>query len=196
MDRSDVKGLYFITPIANVPSIRKCGILSHNLSSKMPHQSIAMSEIQDKRKNKQVPGAGMLHDYVNLYFDAHNPMLSKVRNMNDQICVLRVDKSVLDLPDVIIADRNAAKDYVRFYPTIDGLAGLDKKRVFAKYWTNARDQYEAWDLRAVKCAEVLVPKRVEPKYILGAYVANRTALESFKKLESNLLVEIKSDIFF
>jgi hypothetical protein len=196
MERSDVKELYFITPIANVPSIRIYGILSHNLSSKVPHQSIAMSEIQDKRKNKQVPGAGMLHDYVNLYFDAHNPMLSKVRKMNDQICVLRVDKTVLDLPDVVIADRNAAKDYVRFYPTIDGLASLDKNRVFARYWTNARDQYEAWDLRAVKCAEVLVPDRVEPKYILGAYVANGAALDVFNQLRIRLSVSIKSDIFF
>jgi hypothetical protein len=67
MDRSDVKELYFITPIANVLSIMKHGILSHNLSLKVPHQSIAMSEIQDKRKNKQIPGAGRLHDYANLY---------------------------------------------------------------------------------------------------------------------------------
>lgn len=196
MDRSDVEELHYITLIANVPSIMRYGILSHNLSLKVPHQSIAMSEIQDKRKNKYIPGAGRLHDYANLYFDAHNPMLCKRQSLNDDICILRVEASVLDLPNVIIADRNAASDYVRFYPTTDGLADLDKDKVYARYWTNARDQYEAWVLKAIKCAEVLMPNKVETRYVLGAYVANQVALKKFNQLNIGLNVCIRNDIFF
>jgi hypothetical protein len=196
MNRSDVTELYYITPIENVPSIMKHGILSHNFSSRLSHRTVAMPEMQAKRKNKQIPGAGKLHDYANLYFDAHNPMLCKVQSMNNRICVLCIDKLVLDLPDVIVADRNAAKDYARFYSAKDGLAALDKDKVYARYWTNARDQYEAWDLKAIKCAEVLVPNSIDPKYILGALVANQTASESLGKLESKLPVEIKGGIFF
>jgi len=58
----------------------------------------------------------MLHDYANVYFDAHNPMLSKCRNRNDEICVLRLNPNVLDFPGVIVTDRNAATDLVRFRP--------------------------------------------------------------------------------
>lgn len=196
MKRTDITELHYITPIANVPSIIKYGILSHKLSQKLPHDSLAMEEIQSKRKNKQIPGARKLHEYANLYFDAHNPMLSKRRNQNDQICILCVNPSVLDLPDVIISDRNAASDWVRFNSVIDGLKALDKDQIYARYWTNVINQYELWEQKSIKCAEVLVPDSVEPKYILGAYVANQTALQAFQRLNIKLTVLIKSDMFF
>ncbi len=196
MDRKDIKELYFIAPIENVPSILKYGILSHNLSKKLHHRSVAMPEIQDKRCNKKIPNAGNLHDYANLYFDAHNPMLSKVRSKNNEICILGVDPEVLDLPGMIVADQNAASNYVRFYPKADGLAAINKDTLFAKYWTHPQNQYEEWAHKSIKCAEVLVPDKVESKYVLGAYVANQTALVAFNKLNIGLTVEIKSDIFF
>ncbi len=196
MKRADVKELYYITPIANVPSIMKYGIVSNELSKKLPHKSLAMEEIQSKRNTKKIPGARKLHQYANLYFDAHNPMLSKRRNQNDQICILRVSTSVLDLPDVIISDRNAASDWARFNSVIDGLAALDKDQIYAKYWTNANNDYELWEKKSIKCSEVLVPGNVESKYILGAYVANQTALKAFQQLDISLTVSIRSDIFF
>ena len=196
MERSDVKELYYITPIANVPSIMQCGILSNERSKNLRHESLAMEEIQSKRKNKQIPSARKLHEYANLYFDAHNPMLSKRRDKNNQICILRVNTSVLDLPDVIISDRNAASNWARFDSVIDGLAALDKDKIYARYWTNANNQYDLWENKSVKCAEVLIPDRVEPKYILGAYVANQTALKAFQQLNIQLTVSIINDIFF
>jgi len=196
LERADVKELYYITPIANVPSIMEHGILSHEFSKKIPHKSIAMQDIQARRKNKQIPGARKLHQYSNLYFDAHNPMLSRRRDQNNQICILRVDSSVLDLRDVVISDRNAAADYVRFDTVKAGLAALDKDKIYARYWTNANNQYELWEQKSIKCAEVLIPDRVEPKYIMGAYVANQTALRAFKELKIQLTIGIKSDIFF
>lgn len=198
MDRSNVKELYFITLISNVRSIIKHGILSHNLSAKLPHDdSIAMQEMQEKRKVKKIPGTNKkLHDFANLYFDAHNPMLSRRRDQNDKICVLRINAEVIDLPDVIISDQNASSDYARFYPVSMGLAAIDKDRLFARYWTHRDNQYEEWAHKSVKCAEVLVPNKVEPRYILGIYVANQTALNAIKKLETDLTVCIKSDIFF
>ena len=113
MNREEITELHFITPIANVPPIMKHGILCHKRAGKVDHHSVAMAEIQERRTNKRIPGAGTLHDYANLYFDAHNPMLSKLRAQNDDICVLRIDPKVLGLPGVIIADRNAASDWVR-----------------------------------------------------------------------------------
>jgi len=196
LERADVKELYFITPIANVPSIMQHGILSNKLSKKLPHKSLAMEEIQDRRKGKRIPGARKLHEYVNLYFDAHNPMLSKRRDQNNQICVLRVNPSVIDLSGVVISDRNASADYSRFYTVKEGLTALDKDKIYAKYWTNAQNQYDYWEQKSIKCAEILVPDRVESQYILGAYIANQTALKVFKKLRIQLTVSIRSDMFF
>jgi hypothetical protein len=197
MDRSDVKELYYITPIANVPSIMRYGILSHNLSKNVSHNSVAMQEIQNKRIDKVIPGTDKhLHDYANFYFDAHNPMLSKVRRHNNEICVLRINATVLELPSVIISDQNAASGYARFYTTKDGLTAIDKDTIFAPFWLHPENLVAEWRHGSAKCAEVLIPQKVEPKYILGVLVANQTALESLKKIESKLPVDIKSDIFF
>ena len=176
-------------------SIMKKGILSHALSKNLPHESLAMEEIQSKRKNKQIPGARKLHD-ANLYFDAHNPMLSKRRDRNNQICVLSVDPSVLDLPNVIISDQNASSNYVRFYPVKGGLEAMNKNIIYAPFWLHPDNQLEEWAHKSAKCAEVLVPDRIESKYILSAYVANEIALRVFHQLNIQLTVSTRSDIFF
>jgi len=196
MNRVDVTELHFIAPIANVPLILKYGILSHRLAEKHVHDSVAMQEVQDRRKDKQIPGARLLHEYANLYFDAHNPMLSKRRDQNDTICILRVAHAVLDIPDVIISDRNAASDWAGFYPVAKGLQRIESDRLFARHWTHQEDQLEEWRHKSEKCAEVLVPDRVEPRYLSGAYVVNAIALATFQALNIGLSVSINDDIFF
>jgi hypothetical protein len=196
MNRADVTELHYITVLAHVPSIMQHGILSHNLAAQLAHDSVAMPEIQERRRNKQIPGAGSLHEYANLYFDAHNPMLSRCRGRNDDICVLHIDTAVMDLPAVIVTDRNAAADWVRFWPVPSGLSMIEKERVFARYWTHPNDFYEERKHKAEKCAEVLVPNRVDLRFIVGAYVANQAALVAFEGLNSQLPVSIRSDMFF
>src|SRR6185503_7843314 len=195
MNRIDVTELHYITLIETVPSIMQHGILSHTLADQLPHRSVALPEIQERRRNKHIPGAKMLHDYANLYFDAHNPMLSKCRNRNDEICVLRVNSSVLDLPGVIVTDRNAATDLVRFRPMAEALEHLDVARLFARYWTHQDDLYDQARHKAEKCAEVLVPDRVDTEAIIGACVANQVALASLQALNAGLPVEIHRMFF-
>lgn len=188
--------LHFITAIANMPSILARGILSHRRARSCPHQSVAMPEIQERRKNKQIPGARSLHEYANLYFDAHNPMLSMRRTENDSLCVLRVTPDVLDLAGVIIADRNAASDWAKFLPVDAGLQQIDSERVFARYWTHPDNPYEEMSHKSEKCAEALVPDCVETRFIVGAYVANQTALSAFNALNTGLPVQVNGDMFF
>ncbi len=196
MNRQDITELHFITAIDNVPSILEHGILSNRRAAQLAHTSVAMEEVQDRRREKRIPGAGLLHEYANLYFDAHNPMLSRRRDRNDTICVLRIDHAVLDDPGVIVADRNAASDYVRFYTAAAGIQALDKALVFARFWTNADDPYEAMRLKSIKCAEVLVPDSISPDLLIGAYVANQRALGAFEALGTRLPVVINSAMFF
>ncbi len=109
---------------------------------------------------------------------------------------MQVDAKVLDLPGVIIADRNAASDWVRFSRIGDGLKALDRDRVFARYWTHPKDLFEEMRHKSEKCAEVLVPDCVMPSFLLGAYVANEVALQKLQQLNIGLPVRIRSDIFF
>lgn len=196
MNRCDISELHFIAPILNMPSIMHHGILSHNLACRIAHNSVDMPEIQERRRNKQIPGARTLHDYANLYFDAHNPMLSKRRARNDEICVLRVNATVLDLPGVIVSDRNAASSWVRFFPVAEGLRTIDRDRVFAQFWIHSQNPYDEMRHKSEKCAEVLIPDRVTPNYLIGAYVANDRARVSFDAQDISLPVEVRGSMFF
>jgi hypothetical protein len=193
---SDLTELHYISPIANVSSILQHGILSNIRANQLAHATIALPEIQERRKNKQIPGARTLHDYANLYFTAHNPMLSYRRRSNDSICVLCIQPNVLYTPGVIIADCNAASDYVRFLPVSSGLTMLDRNRVFAKYWRHPGDPISEWRHKSEKCAEVLVPDSVPSQFIFRAYVANQNALAAFRTIKTHLPVTIHQDLFF
>jgi hypothetical protein len=50
--------------------------------------------------------------------------------------------------------------------------------------------------RSRKCAEVLVPDRVESRYIIGAYVVDITAAKRLSAQGFALPVAIDSDLFF
>lgn len=196
MNREEVIELHYVTAIANVPSILRHGILSHQLATQLVHDSVAMPEIQERRQNKQIPGARPLYEYANLYFDAHNPMLSRCRARNSEICVLQVSAAVLDLPGVIVASRNASSGWARFGTVELGLTTVNRERVFARYWTHPNDPYEEMSHKSEKCAEVLVPDRVEARIVIGAYVANQAALLAFQKMNTGLPVSTPGGMFF
>ena len=197
MDRNHIKELYFITYIDNLPSILKLGILSRNavVRKKTNFKDVSEPGVQDRRAGKKIPGTSKeLHDYANLYFDAHNPMLSARRSENNKICVLRINTNVLDLKGIIVTDMNAARD-CRFMPLDEGLSSIDRNKVYMINWKDPNDWINEYRQAGIKCAEILVPEYVESRYIVGAYVANRIALDAFKQV-SDLEVEIKSGLFF
>lgn len=195
MNISDIYELYYIVPISNVASIVNNGILSHNEARRAHHLSIAEQGVQERRQNKKIPGTNKcLHDYANLYFDAHNPMLSARRAVNDTICVLRIKSEVLLLDGVIVTDQNASRD-CWFKSVSEGLPLLKHSEVFAEFWISKDDFMEGYRLKGVKCAEVLVPRCIHPSFIFGAYVANTIALNNFRQV-SILPAEIKENMFF
>jgi len=194
MNRCDVEELHFITYIENVPSILNRGILSHNKSRRLMLRDISEGGVQELRTKKKIPGTNKnLHDYTNLYFDAHNPMLSARRSENDEICVLRIKNIVLNIDGVIITDKNAARDC--WFKTVDeGLPLLNKGEIYATFWIND-NPIKNYKHAGIKCAEVLVPYCVHPDYIFGAYVYNSTALNNLYNL-SDLDAIIKRELFF
>jgi hypothetical protein len=154
-----VTELHSIMPIANIGSVMERGILSYEGATKLRHHSVALQPVQDKRDQKQVPGGLKLHQYANLYFHARNPMLFKRKDEALELCVLRISTQVLHLNGTVISDQNAASDYVRFlHPTQWEL--LDFDDIYAMNWLHL-DTITYWRRKARKCAEVLVPHRVE-----------------------------------
>ena len=195
LNLSDLSELHYITDISNVPSIMANGILSHNLAKKLPHKSVAMVEIQERRDRKRVPRGKLLHDYVNLYFHARNPMLYKRKDLHTKLCVLSIDKAILNLQNIVITDRNASCNFAKFAPSPSGLSGVNTSLVFAEFWTDQNPIIKDYK-KSVKCAEVLVPNKVDVCYIIGAYVSCSEAKFELEKITPNLNVTINSHLFF
>jgi hypothetical protein len=196
MERDQLCELHYITPISNVPSILDRGLLSHTLAMKIRHDSIAKAEVQDRRRKVVIPHGLPLHHYVNLYFCARNPMLFARQGQHDLLAVLRIDTAVLDLPGVVVSDQNAASRYARFGASPAALRFVDYQRVFAKYWTAPDEPIAEWRNKSIKCAEVLVPRHVEPMFILGVYVSGQRGNDLIVNLATSLRVTVDPDLFF
>jgi hypothetical protein len=184
-----------ITLIDNIPSVLKHGILSFAQAEKIPHLSVALPAVQDKRDAKRVPGGLALHEYANIYFDARNPMMSRRQNEASRLCVLRVSMEILKVPGAVITDQNAASKYVRFL-TPDHIQYMDLDYVCARNWKHPGDQIEEWRHSSAKCAEVLIPKRIPPEFVIGAYVLNSACKSQLEAHGFTLPIQLNSDIFF
>lgn len=192
---SRVKEFQCIMPLANLVSVLRYGILSHEGAAKLQHQSVALQAVQDIRDGKQVPGGLKLHQYANLYFHARNPMMFKRKDQAAELCVLRVSTDVAKLPGVVFADCNASSKYVRFLaPSQSRLLKFDD--IFAMDWRHPDDQIRQWRHAAVKCAEVLVPHRVQPSFLIGAYVLDASVAKGLTQAGFQLPITIDSALFF
>lgn len=195
MTYDDVLELHLILPTENLESVLEQGILSHNQAQAVPHSTVALEDVQDRRRGKSVPGGRMLHDYANFYFHARNPMLFRRKEQHAGLCVLSVRRETLEIPDVVIADCNASSDYVRFGAFPDALAWLDKDRLYARDWRHT-DRIDYLRHKSEKCAEVLVPGRLSPVCIRGAYVSCPATRDVLSAQFPRLRLKVSPDLFF
>ncbi len=123
-------------------------------------------------------------------------MLFKRLNLHETICVLGISSDVLDLPNVVITNQNAASKYVRFASAPDGLSIVDGAKTFAVSWKHPDDQIAEWRHTSAMCAEVLVPDCVPPRYIECAYVSDGAAKNNVDDLGLGLRAMINRPLFF
>jgi hypothetical protein len=198
MERTRIQELHYITDMANVASMLERGILSYRRAERMAsgHISVADTEVQARRARKRVwvgPSSRLLHDYASLYIDARNAMLfALLRSRQGDLAVLAIDPAVLEVDGVVVADRNAAAFAPLFLPAEEGIATLDEAVVYAKWWSGSREA------RQRRMAEVLVPDRVAPAFIRGAYVSDNAAAERLRGhlRERSLAIRVSPWLFF
>lgn len=195
IEKTKQTGLYNIQVIDNIPSIMRRGLLSNERANRIRHISIAMDAVQERRNNVKIPNGLRLHQYANVYFDPHNPMLSARRDKNEDICILKFDYHILDIPGVIISDMNASSDYANFYPPDKGMDMIDFNIVYDTYWTRG-DYFEQRRRKSIKCAEVLVPYFIPYSYVLCAAVYNKVAAKKLQDVGFDKQIVIEPRVFF
>lgn len=189
------KYFYNIMPIKNIPSVIQHGILSFDKTYSLPHKSIALSSVQDRRDNVHIPNGGRLHSYANLYFTYHNPMLYKRQDEAQDICILAIDQSVLNIEGCVLSDKNAASNMVRFYSPEEGIRNINFDLVFAQNW-NDQNPYAKSFKSASKCAEILIPACIPYEYIVGACVVNKENEENLKQLGFDKNITVNPKVFY
>ncbi len=204
--------LYFITPIANVPTILQQGILSKKRATLLNPVDISAQEIQDRRDGKVVlnpdrDAAGKkaldIHRCANLYMRAHNAMMYVRKDKGDTLCVLRVDAHILSRQEVVATNMNAAKNEAHFSQARDFSFSPESARLHREplgYVFEDKNNNRLMEKRkAVRQAEVLVPYKLHPSFIRGAYVANNVALAALQAALPNpapIPIDIHPSLFF
>ena len=122
-------------------------------------------------------------------------MLYKRKEQVATLCVLRVSLDVLQLEGVVLADCNASSDYVRFLPPANWRV-LDFDDILALDWRHPDDPIAQMRHRSRKCAEVLVPHVVEPRFLIGAWVVNGTAEGKLRAIGFSLPITVDAGLFF
>ena len=200
MNRKELQELYYICPIANILSILTQGILSNKRANKIQHESCASEEVQKLREQVVIPGGRPLHNYVNLYFNARNPMMYYLKDGHRGMIVLSISPDVLDIPGTIISDSNASREFTRFQPAPEGLSMIDEEAIYAEYWTHPQDSIEEYKHKGAMCSEVLVPDKVDAKYIMQTYVSCEQSHESIvavlKSASTAIKVTTNGHLFF
>jgi len=195
--KPDVKGLYYITHINNLPSILTQGILSHTQITEraIPFTSIYDPQIVSHRQNKKAGDKSLWH-FANLYFQPRNPMLYRViseKNKND-IAIVSVLPTVLSLLDTWVSIGNAASTPSEILPTNKGLPFI------YEMWDVIRNEWwkeEDGSKRKIM-SECLVPNVVPPNYIDAVYVANHETAERVRamNLPTSVPVVPEPQMFF
>lgn len=216
IDKDSIDELYYMCDIANLISILEHGILSHRRVDRkiMGHTDISNDGVQENRSRKRIerPEASKkpmsLHRHTPLYLNPHNGMMhSLTRNNNDKdkhksLCVLRVDKAILNRRNVIFSDKNAACSSTSFFtPDAFKLESPASEYLSLPYgYVPDEDPLVREERKQTRQAEALIPYEVQRAYIRGILVSNsasKAAVEA-ELMQAGLQyeVDVVSSMFF
>ncbi|MFH2069641.1 MAG: DarT ssDNA thymidine ADP-ribosyltransferase family protein [Elusimicrobiota bacterium] len=181
MYQKEIKQLYYITNVKNIPSILEKGILSHRnvLNEKIEYHAIYDENIISNREKCIVENQKTLWDYANLYFQPRNPMLYRVIcNVSkvEDIVVLAIDHSIMSEFGVMISDGNAASYQSNITEVAVGLKDINSKTIRTEWWNDADGS------KRRIMAECLVPEKIPPQYIISIYCASYSIKENLQNI--------------
>ena len=190
MKKNNIKSLYYITHIQNLPSILNQGILSHQKVEELgvAYTPIYDSDIVSKRKDKFTPEKNSLWEYANLYFQPRNPMMYRVIHEQNKrnLAIVGVKSEVLNLDRVRVTDGNAANDPTKFFPIKEGLVMLRNQwKIIQSDWWNDQDGSK----RKIM-SECLIPGQISPKFIDSIFVVDHQAKKQVESIINSAKVHI------
>lgn len=175
-----IRELFYITHIDNLESILDKGILSHERieQEEVPYTPIYNKGIVKKRKHKKTPNGKSLWSFANLYFNARNAMLYKIRceRSVDDIAIIGVSPYILKYSDIFVTTGNAASDETLILPPSPKTNSKIARETNKEYW----NPYDGSKRKMM--AECLVPDVVPKSFIISIYVASFRSRDRVEKI--------------
>jgi hypothetical protein len=160
--------IYRIVHIDNLPILlERKGLHAPNSQPNdgNPYRMIHNEEIQEKRRQRQVPCGpqGVIHDYVPFYFGPRSPMLFQlhtgwVKGYTDGqepiiYLVTTVQRVVEAGLPFVFSDGHGIKAFTKWFSSLGDLARVDWDAAYATIW---KDTIDDMDRQRRKQAEFLV----------------------------------------
>jgi hypothetical protein len=168
-----IEHLYHMTHIDNLSSILKYGLHSH--SNNYKKIDISDHNVNNKRSKIEPIHNKSVHSYVPFYFNPKNHMLSRRRDIQNDIVILVMKKELINKKGAIFTDSNASTNNVNFYNHLKDLRKLNFECIYTKgYYKGYADGANR------RMAEVLVPTLVNSSDIeaiicYNIYTKNRVS---------------------
>lgn len=179
----NIRALYYITHIDNLPSILSRGILSHARvrTEGIQDTTIYLPHLVSKRRERYTSDGKSLWHYANLFFQPRNPMLYNVIKSKGKqnLAVLRVSNTALQRQGIFITDGIASNKLTQIYSKSEGLAGLQAQQQMLQSHSWISWNYSDRVKRQLM-AECLVPNQVNPKDIQQFIVADQAVSNSLR----------------
>ena len=198
MQKLDIRELYYITHINNLPSILARGVFSHEKveAEEVNPTPIYDADIVSRRNQITTPDTRNLWSYANLYFQPRNAMMYRVVHEKDlrNLAVVGINTKVLSEQGIFITDGNAAYETTQFYYPSKGMEVLQQQwSIIQSDWWNRDDGSK----RKIM-AECLISDHVKPEHIQTVYVAGNSARDTVQEIigDSQVTVSFEPDMFF
>ena len=191
MAKRNIKSLYYITHINNLPSILRHGILSHRQIEKqgIPFTPIYNPEIVASRESRNTPERKSLWEYANVYFQPRNPMLYKVLSETDKkdVVIIGISPQVIDTTGAFISLGNAASSLT---PITDAEKGLHI--ISDELWSIINsDWWKTEDGTKRKImAECLVPNSISPTQIHSIYATSQLVADKIRPVLADYSLQV------
>jgi hypothetical protein len=169
----------------NIESVFLNGLLSHNEAYRkgLIKKDISMDEVQEIRRKKIVYGRS-LHDYVSFYFRTLNSMLFKRKEIQEEILIILADADIINEPDTVFSDGNAANSPTKFYKGSNNLVNIPLQTILReRYWASVEDG------KRIVCAEVLAYPTVSVDKIKYIVCPNQTMVDYVISFNNNPIIE-------
>lgn len=179
-----ITSLWHMTHRANIASILRYGILNHYDAhlKRLNVIDISNSGVQQHRERAESFYNCKLHEYVPLYINQHNHMLSAVGHSHskEDLCLLEISLEALSGTQYLLSDGNAAAKSTHLYNSLDNLDRLPWDVLTSDAWKKLPDKVRK------RCSEVLIYKCIPARFINNIHCYSQNTVDSLSNCNHNV----------